>query len=101
LYFALLNFSYIFQIFNDLGIYQYNNRQVAQHEYLFGKYFPHLLSLKGGLSIVFMLLSLVTAVAIGYQGKALHLLSFLLLNQIFITLTFFFRFGGLGLLSLK
>lgn len=97
LYFALLNFSYIFQIFNDLGIYQYNNRQVAQHEYLFGKYFPHLLSLKGGLSIVFMLLSLVTAAAIGYQGKALHLLSFLLLNQIFITLTFFFRSNLSGL----
>ncbi|MGH1337000.1 MAG: oligosaccharide flippase family protein [Aureispira sp.] len=97
LYSALLNFSYIFQIFSDLGIHQYNNRQVAQHEYLFGKYFPHLLSLKGGLSIVFMLLSLVTAIAIGYRGQALYLLSFLLLNQIFITLTFFFRSNLSGL----
>lgn len=97
LYFALLNFSYIFQIFSDLGIHQYNNRQVAQHEYLFGKYYPHLLSLKGGLSIVFMVLSLVTALAIGYRGQALYLLCFLLLNQIFITLTFFFRSNLSGL----
>lgn len=97
LYFALLNFSYIFQIFSDLGIYQYNNRKVAQQEYLFGKYFPHLLSLKGGLSIVFVLLSLGTALLLGYEGQALYLLSFLLLNQIFITFTFFFRSNLSGL----
>lgn len=97
LFFALLNFSYIFQIFSDLGIYQYNNRRVAQHEYLFGKYFPHLLSLKGGLSVLFMLLSFLTAVLIGYRGQALYLLSFLLLNQIFITFTFFFRSNLSGL----
>lgn len=87
----------MFQIFSDLGIHQYNNRQVAQHGYLFGKYFPHLLSLKGGLSVVFILLSLITAWLIGYQGQALYLLFFLLLNQIFITFTFFFRSNLSGL----
>jgi O-antigen/teichoic acid export membrane protein len=97
LFFALLNFSYIFQIFSDLGIYQYNNRRVAQHDYLFGKYFPHLLSLKGGLSILFMGVSFLVAVFLGYKGQALYLLLFLLLNQIFITLTFFFRSNLSGL----
>lgn len=91
LYFALLNFSYLFQIFADLGIYQYNNRRVAQEAHWFGKYFPHLLSLKGGLAVGFIALSLLVALLLGYRGQALYLLCFLLLNQIFITLTFFFR----------
>ena len=98
LYFALLNFSYLFQIFADLGIYQYNNRRVAQESQWFGKYFPHLLSLKGGLAVAFLALSLLVALGLGYRGQALYLLCFLLLNQIFITLTFFFRsnLSGMG-----
>lgn len=91
LYFALLNFSYIFQIFSDLGIQQYNNRNIAQHDYLFDKYFAHILGLKGGLSLVFLFLSLSTALMLGYGWQELYLLIFLLFNQIFITFTFFFR----------
>jgi O-antigen/teichoic acid export membrane protein len=97
LYFALLNFSYIFQIFSDLGIQQYNNRNISQHDYLFDKYFPHLLFLKGGLSLLFLLFSLFAAFLIGYQIDDLYLLSFLLFNQIFITLIFFFRSNISGL----
>lgn len=97
LYFALLNFSYIVQIFSDLGIQQYNNRNISQHDYLFDKYFPHILGLKGGLSLVFLFFSLATALFIGYEWKDLYLLLFLLLNQIFITFTFFFRSNISGL----
>lgn len=97
MYFALMNFSYIFQIFSDLGIQQYNTRNIAQHNYLFDKYFPHLLCLKGGLSFLFIVLSFVTALLLGYQAQELYLLSFLLLNQIFITLTFFLRSNVAGL----
>lgn len=97
LYFALLNFSYIFQIFSDLGIQQYNNRNIAQHHYLFDKYFSHLLVLKGGLAMLFFILSFSVALLLGYQWNELYLLLFLLLNQIFITLTFFFRSNISGL----
>lgn len=101
LYAALLNFSYIFQIFSDLGIQQYNNRNIAQHNYLFDKYFPHILGLKGGLSILFIGLSLTTAFLIGYTWEEVSLLCFLLLNQIFITFTFFFRSNISGLQQYK
>jgi O-antigen/teichoic acid export membrane protein len=97
LYFALLNFSFIFQIFSDLGIQQYNNRKIAQHDYLFDKYFPHILGLKGGLSIVFLVLSFSSALLLGYGREELYLLIFLLFNQIFITFTFFFRSNISGL----
>jgi len=97
LYFALFNFSFIFQIFTDLGIHQYNNRNIAQHSYLFDKYFSSILLLKGGLSVFFLLFSFLVAVLVGYRGEALHLLFFLLINQVFITLIFFFRSNISGL----
>ncbi|MCH2022168.1 MAG: oligosaccharide flippase family protein [Saprospiraceae bacterium] len=97
LYFALVNFSYIFQIFTDLGIHQYNSRNVAQNDYLFEKYFPHILLIKGGLSLFFLILSFSVAFVIGYQIEEMHLLGFLLFNQIFITFTFFFRSNIAGL----
>jgi len=97
LYFGLLNLTYILQIFSDLGIHQYNNRNIAQHNYLFEKYFPHLLCLKGGLSIFFFILVFASALLLGYDSNALYLLIFLGFNQVFITLIFFFRSNISGL----
>lgn len=97
LYFALFNFSYIFQIFSDLGLQQYNNRNIAQHNYLLDKYFSSILTLKLGLGLVFFLLSFMTALLLGYEWEAMYLLVFLLFNQLFITFTFFFRSNISGL----
>lgn len=97
LYFALFNFSFIFQIFADLGIQQYNNRNIAQHSFLLDKYFSTILMLKGGLGVLFFALSLGTAWILGYEPTALYLLLFLLCNQVFITFTFFFRSNISGL----
>ncbi len=97
LYFALLNLSYILQIFTDLGIHQYNNRTVSQHHYLFEKYFPSFLLLKAFLSTVFIAIAFVIALLLGYQNQELYLFSFLILNQILITLCFFFRSNISGL----
>lgn len=97
LYFGLLNLTYILQIFSDLGIHQYNNRNIAQHNYLFEKYFPHLLCLKGGLSVLFFALVFGSALLLGYDSNALYLLIFLGFNQVFITLIFFFRSNISGL----
>ena len=52
LYFTLLNFTYLFQILNDFGIQNFNNRHVSQHPHLLPKYFPNLLALKLLLSVV-------------------------------------------------
>jgi hypothetical protein len=43
LYFALFNFSFLFQILTDLGIQQYNSRFIAQNPALASKYLPHFL----------------------------------------------------------
>lgn len=101
LYFALLSFSYLFQIISDLGLYQYNNRKIAMHGYLFEKYFNHCVILKGFLSILFFGLSFLVAIALGYRNVALYLLSFILLNQILITYIFYFRSNISGLQYFK
>ncbi|MCH2042818.1 MAG: oligosaccharide flippase family protein [Saprospiraceae bacterium] len=98
LYFALFNFSYIFQIFGDLGLQQYNNRNIAQNGFLIDKYLPHILILKSILAILVIGIGLLVAIGLGYQAESLYLLTFLLFNQILITFLFFLRsnISGLG-----
>ena len=92
LYFALFNFSFLFQIITDLGIQQYNSRLISQNPGLAGKYLPHFLSLKAVLSFIFLVFALTFALIMGYADKAhLPLLLPLLLNQILITLIFYLR----------
>ncbi|HMR44931.1 MAG TPA: oligosaccharide flippase family protein, partial [Saprospiraceae bacterium] len=90
-YFALLNFTYLLQIINDFGIQNFNNREIARHNQLIHKYFPNILALKGLLSLVFLLAVFLTGWLAGYSAAYFHLLFFLALNQIFISLIFFVR----------
>jgi len=99
LYFTLFNFTYLFQILNDFGIQNFNNRNISQHPQLLPKYFPNLLLLKGLLGILYF--GLTAAVAwglVGYSPRAMGLLAILLGNQILTQIIFFLRsnISGLG-----
>ena len=99
LYFTLLNFTYLFQILNDFGIQNFNNRHVSQHPHLLPKYFPNLLSLKFLLSTLYVCLSLLAAWGLaGYGFRELPLLGILLFNQVLAQAVLFFRsnISGLG-----
>lgn len=99
LYFALLNFTFVFQILNDFGIQGFNNRYISQYPQLLPKYFPNLLAIKFLLSGVYLILSLGAGwLVFGYDGRELGLLSILLGNQILVQLILFLRsnISGLG-----
>ena len=99
LYFALLNWAYLFQIISDFGLQNFNTRHVSSHPHLLEKYFPNLLMIKMVLSVVYFLAALLAARFIGgYHGGALRLLSVLLVNQIIVQLILFLRssISGLG-----
>ena len=99
LYFTLLNFTYLFQILNDFGIQNFNNRHVSQHPHLLPKYFPNLLALKLLLSVVYIGLSMAAAGGwAGYGGRELVLLLILLFNQVLAQGILFLRsnISGLG-----
>jgi O-antigen/teichoic acid export membrane protein len=99
LYFTLFNFTYIFQIINDFGIQNFNNKNISQHPKLLPKYFPNLLIIKGILSFFYVILTLIVAYFIAKYGtREIKILLILLCNQILTQLTFFLRsnISGLG-----
>lgn len=98
IYFALFNFTFLFQIINDFGIQNFNNRNIAQYNQLLDKYFPNILVLKFILATLYMLVILGTALLSGYEVNYFHLLFFIAINQILLSLLLFLRsnISGLG-----
>ncbi len=66
LFFALFNFTYLFQIINDFGIQNYNNRLIAQHRSLVHRFLPRILSLKLVLALLYFAAILLGARLAGY-----------------------------------
>lgn len=97
LYFSLLNFSMILNIFLDLGITSYNNKNIAQHRQLLKKHVSNIVGLKFLLAGIYAVISVVIALIIGYKNVQLHLLFFLIFNQFLISFTFYLRSNISGL----
>jgi len=99
LYFTLLNFTYLFQILNDFGIQNFNNRHVSRHPKLLPKYFPNLLLIKLLLSVLYVAVAVSAAWGLaGYGWRELTLLGILLFNQVLAQGILFLRsnISGLG-----
>lgn len=91
IYIALFNFTFLFQILNDFGIAQFNNRKIAQEGNLLGLYFPNILVLKTGLSIVFFCIVFAAGFLTGYSLDYGILLIFFIINQILVSLITYLR----------
>jgi O-antigen/teichoic acid export membrane protein len=90
-YFALFNFSMILNILLDLGITNYNNRNIARHNFLLPKHLSNIVGLKLVLAIVYAVFCLTVATIIGYDKIQFHLLFFLIFNQFLISFTLYLR----------
>jgi O-antigen/teichoic acid export membrane protein len=97
LYFSLLSFSMILNILLDLGITNYNNKNIAQHHQLMKKHISNIVGLKFILAGVYALVCIVVALIIGYNEIQIHLLLFLILNQFLISFTLYLRSNISGL----
>jgi len=97
LYFSLLNFSIILNILLDLGITNYNNKNIAQHHQLMKKHISNIVGLKFLLAGIYAVVCLSAALIIGYKEIQLHLLIFLISNQFLISFTFYLRSNISGL----
>ena len=91
MYFALFNFSLLLNILLDVGITNFNNKNIAQHNFLLKKHLSNIIGLKFMLAIVYAIFSLVAAFIIGYDKIQLHLLFFLIFNQFLISFTLYLR----------
>lgn len=91
LYYSLYALSLTLNILLDLGITNYNNRNIAQHHKLLPKYLGNILGLKMALSIGYTIVCLSWAAIVGYNHIQFHLLFFLIFNQFLLQLILYLR----------
>ncbi len=101
LFFALFNFSLILNIALDFGLTNFNNREISRHSQLLPRYFSNMIVIKFMLALVYMIVSFGLAFILGYGGRQLWLLAFLVLNQFLSSLTLYFRSSISGLQLFK
>ena len=100
-YFALFNFALILNIFLDLGISNFNNRNISQHEHLLGKYFPRIVALRLLLAVGYFAICLVAGLIFDYSADQLHMLALLCFNQFLLSFILFLRSNISGLQLFK
>ncbi|UKN02924.1 oligosaccharide flippase family protein [Paracrocinitomix mangrovi] len=100
-YFSLLNFSFLLNILLDLGITNYNTRNIAQHPQLLQKHFYKILSLRMALFILYATFTLLMGLFVGYNNYQFYLLSMLMINQFLVALIQFARSNFNGLMMFK
>ncbi len=96
-YFALFNFSLLLNIFLDLGITNYNNRNIAQFNHLLSKHFSNIVGLKFLLGVFYIILILIGAFFIGYNERQIKFLLILAGNQFLLSLILYMRSSISGL----
>ena len=100
-YFSILNFSFLFNIFLDLGITNFNNRNIAQNSQLLNKHFSSLLILKILLGLLYVLITFLVGVLIGYDSKQFEMLAWVGFNQFLLSFILYLRSNISGLLLFK
>lgn len=80
-YAALLSLSFLLNILLDLGITNYNTRNIAQHTQLMGKYLSGIVGVRVLLMLFYAIITVAAALLLGYRGEQLGLLGWLVLNQ--------------------
>lgn len=101
LYLSVYSFSFLFFILLDLGITNYNNRNIAQNNHLLAKHFAGIATVKFLLGLLYSGVTFVVAWLIGYRGAQLHLLAWVGFNQILLSLILYLRSNISGLLLFK
>lgn len=91
LFFVLVNFSFLFQIINDFGIQNFNNKHIAQHRQLLDKYVPNILMLKLLLGVLYFLVVSIVAWKLGYLPRYRHWLIWIAINHFLISMNFYIR----------
>lgn len=101
-YLAIFNFSYLFYILLDLGITNFNSRNIAQDPKMLSKHFGGLTEIKLLLGLLYAVVIFVIGYLSGYsEGLKLKLLFWCGLNQILLSFVLYLRSNIQGLLLFK
>lgn len=97
LYFSLLSFSILLNIILDLGITNYNNREIARDHNKLSFNLSRILPLKFMLAIFYAIVVFSVGLFMGYSGRQFGILSILVINQFFLSFILFLRSNLSGL----
>lgn len=100
-YFTLFNFAYIFNILLDIGITNFNTRNIAQHPQLIDKHLSGILCVKLLLLALYVVVTFTVGLLLGYTSRQFYLLAFLTFNQFLNSLILYLRSNFEGLLLFK
>ena len=96
-YFALINFSFLLNIILDLGITNFNVKNIAQHHQLLDKHFSGIITLRFFLVFIYLFTTLCIAIFIGYDVKQFKILLILAFNQALVAFILYIRSNLAGL----
>ncbi|MAQ32244.1 MAG: hypothetical protein CMD26_05910 [Flavobacteriales bacterium] len=96
-YFALINFSFLLNIILDLGITNYNIKNIAQYHQLLDKHFSGIITLRICLVVLYLCATFFIALILGYDFLQLKILLLLALNQSLVAFILYIRSNLAGL----
>jgi O-antigen/teichoic acid export membrane protein len=97
IYITLFTMTMLFQIINDLGIRYWNNREIAQNNDLFQKYFSNLIVLKVGLGVLYVGVCYLVAWILHYNAYYFKMLTLVLVSNWFADFLLYMRTNVSGL----
>ncbi len=100
-YLAIFNFSYLFYILLDIGLTNFNSKNIAQNNQLLSKYFVGISQAKIFLSIGYFIIIFLIGWIIGYNNEQLKLLGVVGLNQVLLSFILYVRSNIAALLLFK
>ncbi|HNI33648.1 MAG TPA: oligosaccharide flippase family protein, partial [Chitinophagales bacterium] len=89
LFFAIFNFTYLFQILLDFGFQNYSNREVAANTKRINDLLPNILVFKTILFLIYLVLCIAVAYPLGYLSKSF--IYIILANQILLSFNIYLR----------
>ncbi len=96
-YYSIFTFSFLLNIFLDIGITNFNIKNISQNNHLLGKHLSSIILLRLLLAGLFTILTLAGGLLIGYTTEMMKLLVAVIFNQILISFILYLRSNLSGL----
>ncbi len=96
-YFSLLSFSLLLNMILDIGITNFNSRNIARNQHLLSQYLSNIVPFKFLLAIVYFAVSIIVAWILGYNPAQMKMLFLLIFNQFVASFILYFRSNLSGL----
>lgn len=100
-YFSIVGLTFIFNIFLDLGLSNFNTREVARAKDHQSSFFSSILTLKFLLIFIYFALIFGAGTLLNYSDHQYYLLTFLGVNQVLVAFILFFRSNLAGMMRFK